>query len=60
MKGYYHTDSARDMEWLENVLRTAREHGRSVRLFTGEGSIKVKVGQGMWSAPVVASIGVRF
>lgn len=52
MRGYFHTDSDRDMEWLENVLRTARERGNSVRLHTEDGRLKVKVGGGMWTAPL--------
>ena len=52
MKGYWHTDSARDMEWLENVLRTAREQGRSIRLSTEDGRLKVKSGGGGWTAPI--------
>lgn len=49
---YFHTDNARDIAWLENVLRTAREGGRSVRLAVEGTSLKVKVGQGMWTAPM--------
>lgn len=52
MRGYFHTDSARDMEWLENVLRTAREQGRSIRLHTDDGRIMVKSGGGQWTAPI--------
>ena len=56
MKGYFHTDSERDMEWLENVLRTAREGGRSIRLSTENGRLKVKVGGGGWTAPIAGTL----
>lgn len=50
---YYHTDDPRTIGWLENVMRTARENGNAVRLSTGaDGTLKVKVGQGMWTAPL--------
>lgn len=55
MNGYYHTDDATMLSWLENVLRTAREGGRSVRLHTEDGMLKVKVGEGMWTAPFASS-----
>lgn len=56
MLGYFHTDSARDIEWLENVLRTAREGGRSVRLHTEGGRLKVKVGEGGWTPPIAGTL----
>jgi hypothetical protein len=40
------------MEWLENVLRTAREQGRRVRLDTSGQVLRVKVGESMWTAPI--------
>lgn len=52
MSDYFSTDNDRDMEWLENVLRTAREAGRRVRLDTSGAVLRVKVGEGMWTAPV--------
>ena len=49
---YFSTESDRDMEWLENVLRTAREQGRRVRLDTSGQVLRVKVGEGCWTAPI--------
>lgn len=51
LKGYYMTEDPTMLAWLENVLRTAREGGRKVRLHTEDGTLKVKVGEGMWTAP---------
>lgn len=55
MRDYYTTDDATMLSWLENVLRTARENGNRVRLHTEDGMLKVKVGEGMWTAPFASS-----
>lgn len=52
MSDYFSTDHPQDMEWLENVLRTAREQERRVRLDTTGQVLRVKVGEGGWTAPI--------
>lgn len=49
MSDYYMTEDPTMLAWLENVLRTAREGKRKVRLHTEDGTLKVKVGEGMWT-----------
>lgn len=49
---YFSTDNPRDMEWMENVLRTAREEGRRIRFDTSGQALRVKVGEGVWTAPI--------
>lgn len=50
---YYHTDDERTIAWLENVLHRAKTNRLSVRLDVSEtGSLKVKLGEGIWSAPL--------
>lgn len=48
---YYHTDDPRMLQWLENVLRTTREQNRCIRFRTEGTTLKVKVGEGVWTAP---------
>lgn len=55
MSDYFSTESDRDMEWLENVLRTARTQGRRVRLDTSGQVLRVKVGEGGWTAPIAGT-----
>jgi len=50
---YFHTDSARTKFWLASVLTQAYEQDRSIRFdVLPDGSLKVKVGEGMWSPPI--------
>lgn len=53
---YFHTDSEKTVRWLAAVLATAEHHGRSVRFAVGgDGSLKVKVGEGAWTAPIAST-----
>jgi hypothetical protein len=52
MRNYFHTDEPRMVSWLADVMATARDEGRKVRLHTdSQGNLRVKVGEGMWTAP---------
>jgi hypothetical protein len=53
---YFHTDSPSTIYWLANVLATAHTTGRRVRFdVDSEGNLKVKVGEGMWTAPLAST-----
>lgn len=56
---YFHTDSPRDVQWLAHVLEHAAGAHRSVRLdVADDGSLKVKVGEGVWTAPIAGTLDV--
>lgn len=53
---YFHTDSQRTITWLANVMQHANAEGHRVRLAVGgDGSLKVKVGEGVWSPPIAGT-----
>lgn len=50
---YFHTDDERTIAWLANVLATCVSDSRRVRFdVSPNGELKVKVGEGIWSAPI--------
>lgn len=50
---YFHTTDQQTLEMLESYIGNALHDGRSVRFdVDGNGSLKVKLGEGMWSAPI--------
>lgn len=48
---YYHTEDPVMLDWLIAVLSTARHHERRVRILTEGTTLKIKVGEGVWTAP---------
>lgn len=53
---YFHTDSARTLSWLANVIREAEHNNQSIRLdVDSEGRLKVKRGESMWTAPILST-----
>ena len=53
MSNYFHTDSASTTAWLAGVLHRAQTEGLSIRLSVdANNSLKVKLGEGMWSPPI--------
>lgn len=53
---YFHTDRGFDIAVIANALLTAATEGRRVRIdVDSEGSLKVKIGEGMWSAPFAST-----
>jgi hypothetical protein len=51
----YHTDNPQDIERLAACLEHARDYGKRVRLDVVDGSLKVKIGEGIWSAPMAST-----
>ena len=52
MDNYFHTDDSRMVQWLANVMQKAADEGHHVRILTdSNGDLKVKVGEGCWTAP---------
>lgn len=49
---YFHTDNERDINWLAAVLDQAALNQRKVRLDVQDGALKVKIGEGPWTAPI--------
>lgn len=50
---YFHTNSVRDIQWLANTLQNAANEERRVRFdVDSQGCLKVKVGEGIWTAPI--------
>lgn len=53
MSNYFHTDNASTTAWLAGVLHRAQTEGLDIRLSVdANNSLKVKLGEGMWSAPI--------
>lgn len=48
---YFHTDNPDTLNYLGNLLKDAAKHGGRIRLDVVDGNLKVKAGEGMWSAP---------
>lgn len=53
---YFHTDDQATLNWLADVLDQASVNRRPVRFAVGgDGSLKVKVGSGVWTAPIAST-----
>lgn len=50
---YFHTDSDSAREFLDVVTRLANEDGQRLRIdVDADGSLRIKRGEGTWSAPI--------
>lgn len=50
---YFHTDSGSARTFIENVARLANEQDQRLRIdVDDEGNLRMKRGEGMWSAPI--------
>lgn len=50
MSNYFHTDDDRMLEFLERVVKRAREDSMSLRLAVdANNGLKIKLGGGMWT-----------
>lgn len=50
---YFHTDNADTIESLQLALTVAVQQEKRIRFDVGsDGSLKYKIGEGMWSAPI--------
>lgn len=50
---YFHTDSPRTARWLSAVLGTAADNEQRIRIDVDDaGRLRVKRGEGIWSAPI--------
>lgn len=52
---YFHTDNDAVTDQIERAVNAA-QHGRSLRLdVDSQGNLRIKVGEGMWSAPIAST-----
>lgn len=50
---YFYTEDSATIEWLANVLMTAKQNGQPVRIHVGDdNSMMVKRGGSVWSPPL--------
>jgi hypothetical protein len=53
---YFYCDSDQTISWLSDVLTTCKTLGRTIRFdVDAEGNLRVKAGEGIWSAPIASS-----
>lgn len=53
---YFHTDEDVLLDWFERVVKRAKEDNISLRLdVTSQGGLRVKLGEGMWTAPFAST-----
>lgn len=53
---YFHTDSTSAREFIENVARLATENDQRLRIkVNDDGSLCIKRGEGVWSAPIAST-----
>lgn len=53
---YFHTDSGSAKFMLASMLQDAYVEDQRVRIdVDSEGNLRIKVGEGMWSAPIVST-----
>jgi hypothetical protein len=55
MSSHYHTNDPRTIAWLIGVLSNALEQGQSMRFDVQDQTLKVKRGEGGWSAPLMGT-----
>lgn len=57
MNDYFYTEDPATIEWLANVMMTAKQNGQSVRIHVDSvGRLRVKRGGSAWSAPFESDI----
>lgn len=53
---YFHTDSGSARHFIEQVARLADERGQRLRIdVDSAGNLRIKRGDGMWSAPIAST-----
>ena len=53
---YFHTDSLSALELISALTHTAHLQGSSLRIDVDDhGNLRMKVGGGMWTAPIVST-----
>lgn len=53
---YFHTDNMSTIQWLSNVTARAASEHRRLRFDVDEnGDLRVKLGEGVWSAPIAST-----
>lgn len=54
---YFHTDREKIVDSLAETLSFASHQRKAVRIdVDSEGSLRVKIGQGMWSPPIASTV----
>ncbi len=48
---YWHTDDPIMVQFLADVFAQAAANGNKVRILTDASGLRLKVGEGMWTAP---------